>query len=374
MSYLILGLGALLSLGGAWTIFASYGIIQVERGWAGVIAGTTALSCGIVTIGIGFILHRLAGLHAFLKNEKSLMPLPQEPAAAHDVAAAREDYPRAFGFETSVLPEAVQPPAAVSPAPTPSAASSKTWLERTPRPDFTPGQNLKTRRGEAGATAAETSDSASGLKRFSRFSLGALRTPAASPVPPPDVTGPSDVETARAIEEAERLRHVAQEWEMPSEPVRPEPMPPHEPEIEAPRLDVEHGFDDPLAQPEFNMTWPPETAQITAISIEKILLGPDFSQNSQSVGGESAEGPEFADRGSVRPNEGEALYGEPQETSPDTGSPASPHERRTIVGQYESGGTFYVMYSDGSIEARSERGVLHFDSMAELKAFMERPS
>jgi hypothetical protein len=29
------------------------------------------------------------------------------------------------------------------------------------------------------------------------------------------------------------------------------------------------------------------------------------------------------------------------------------------------------MYADGSIEARSERGVFHFQSMAELKAFME---
>jgi hypothetical protein len=370
MSYLILGLGALLSLGGAWTIFASYGIIQVERGWAGVIAGTTALSCGIVTIGIGLILHRLAGLHVFLKNEKSLILLPQESAAADDVAAAREDYPRAFGFETSVLPEAVQPPAAASPAP--SAASSKSWLERTPRPDFTPGQILKTGRGAASAPAAETPDSESGLKRFSRFSLGAGRAPAASPVPPPDVTGPSDVEIARAVEETEKPRHVAREWEMPSEPVRPEP--PHEPEIEAPRLDVEHGFDDPLAQPEFQMTWPPETAHITAISIEQILRGSDFSQNPQSARNEPAEGPEAAGRDAPPPDDIEALYSEPQETSPDTELPASPDERRTIVGQYESAGTAYVMYADGSIEARSERGVLHFDSMAELKAFMDRQS
>jgi hypothetical protein len=29
------------------------------------------------------------------------------------------------------------------------------------------------------------------------------------------------------------------------------------------------------------------------------------------------------------------------------------------------------MYSDGSIEARTEHAVFHFKSMAELKAFME---
>ena len=46
-------------------------------------------------------------------------------------------------------------------------------------------------------------------------------------------------------------------------------------------------------------------------------------------------------------------------------------EELAIVGQYESAGTSYVMYSDGSIEARTERAVFHFKSMAELKTFME---
>jgi hypothetical protein len=29
------------------------------------------------------------------------------------------------------------------------------------------------------------------------------------------------------------------------------------------------------------------------------------------------------------------------------------------------------MYDDGSIEAQTEHGVMHFDSMIELKAFMD---
>jgi hypothetical protein len=42
-----------------------------------------------------------------------------------------------------------------------------------------------------------------------------------------------------------------------------------------------------------------------------------------------------------------------------------------IIGHYESDGTVYVMFADGSIEARSESGVYRFGSMAELKAFVE---
>jgi hypothetical protein len=53
---------------------------RVERGWTSVIAGSTALSCGIVTIALGIILHRLSGLHSLLKTGKGLTLLPRELA------------------------------------------------------------------------------------------------------------------------------------------------------------------------------------------------------------------------------------------------------------------------------------------------------
>ena len=46
----------------------------------------------------------------------------------------------------------------------------------------------------------------------------------------------------------------------------------------------------------------------------------------------------------------------------------------TEIGRYASAGTTYVMYSDGSIEAENESGVLRFPSMAALKAYIERKS
>ena len=42
----------------------------------------------------------------------------------------------------------------------------------------------------------------------------------------------------------------------------------------------------------------------------------------------------------------------------------------TIVGTYNSGGNFYVMYSDGSIEAETPAGKFRFDSLEELKEFI----
>ncbi len=42
-----------------------------------------------------------------------------------------------------------------------------------------------------------------------------------------------------------------------------------------------------------------------------------------------------------------------------------------VIGRYESEGTSYVMYADGSIDAQSEAGVYRFASMAELKTFIE---
>ena len=42
-----------------------------------------------------------------------------------------------------------------------------------------------------------------------------------------------------------------------------------------------------------------------------------------------------------------------------------------MIGRYESEGTSYVMYADGSIEAQSAAGIYRFASMAELKSFIE---
>ena len=64
--------GALLAAFGLYWLWTGYDIIQVERGWASVIAGATMLSGGVVTLALAAILMRLqapadaglAGTHA----------------------------------------------------------------------------------------------------------------------------------------------------------------------------------------------------------------------------------------------------------------------------------------------------------------------
>lgn len=89
MSFLVLVLGALLSFGGAAALYSGYGNVEVVRGWTAVIAGTTALSAGVMTIGISFVLRCLVRLQAFLEIERGLVTLLNE------ISINRDAYPRA---------------------------------------------------------------------------------------------------------------------------------------------------------------------------------------------------------------------------------------------------------------------------------------
>ena len=52
MKWTVAGAGALLSLGGAYALISGASIIQVERGWATVIAGAVILGSGAILLAI----------------------------------------------------------------------------------------------------------------------------------------------------------------------------------------------------------------------------------------------------------------------------------------------------------------------------------
>ena len=79
MRWLIFALGVALALGGAASIVSGVPYIRMEFGWTEVIAGTTALSAGIVTVAIGAI------LSALRRVEKSFVA---DVAIRTDVVAA----------------------------------------------------------------------------------------------------------------------------------------------------------------------------------------------------------------------------------------------------------------------------------------------
>ena len=371
MSYLVLALGTLLSLSGAFAIYAGYGIIQVERGWAGVIAGATALSGGIVTIALGFILHSLSGLHALLKTGKGLTPLPRELGEGETSELGPEPG-LAFNPAASMVSEA-----GPSPATMPPAAGLRTWPQRPTRLDLTPARNFLKSRGTGlpAARGAPESDFALVSRAAPSVSQAAMEPPSE-----PGFAMPGDVAAAKSEDEAKTRPASTPAGEPPAEPAwnadgEPGPFdddqakaPPIEARLQEPHIDP----GEPATESGPRVTWPAEMASIDAILSEDHLIEPDPALDARREGAKPS--PEAIEPASVDPAPpfvAEALpAADPHEPSPPA-VPASGEAGLAIVGRYESEGTSYVMYADGSIEARSERGVFHFQSMAELKAFME---
>ncbi|MGH6842037.1 MAG: hypothetical protein ACREDV_08100, partial [Methylocella sp.] len=128
-----------------------------------------------------------------------------------------------------------------------------------------------------------------------------------------------------------------------------------------------YGQGEPGIESGRGLTWPAETAPIDATTGEDHRIEPDTAPDAWKEDAEpSPEAIEASSLAPAPPFESEA----PPEAQPRELTSAS-GARLSIVGRYESEGTSYIMYGDGSIEARTQHAVLHFKSMAELKAFME---
>ncbi|MGA7383786.1 MAG: hypothetical protein WBW81_03545 [Methylocella sp.] len=373
MSYLVLALGALLSLCGAFAMYAGYGIIQVERGWAGFIAGATALSGGIVTIALGFILQSLSGLHALLKTKKGLTPLPRE-LGEDEASELRPEPGLAFNPEASTVSEARPPPAAMPPA-----ASLRTWPQRPTRPNLTPARSVLKSRGTVVPAARETPESESDLAapKLPLVSRAAPSVSEAAIEPPLGFAMPGEGAAAKAEDETKTRPASAPAAEAPAESAWDAGGEPglfggdeaKKPPVEARRQESHIDAGEPDTESGPRATWPAETASIDAAFGEDRLIAPEPALDARK---ESPKPwPEAAEPASLDPAApfvSEVLPGAaPRDSSP----PADSEAGLAIVGRYESEGTSYIMYADGSIEARSERGIFHFQSMAELKAFME---
>jgi hypothetical protein len=360
MSYLVLALGGLLSLCGALAVYAGYGIIQVERGWASVIAGSTALSCGIVTLALGFILNRLSALDALLTTGRQGANLARESGQASGAPAERG---QAFNPEDAMVPEAGLAPPAMSPA-----AGSRT--QRAARPSFLPGRNILKPRGTfvPGAVRLREPDRSSDpgdsgaderyAEPASQLDFAAAAEEEAPPGPRAGLAGDKPAEVAREGEREPWLFEDGEEKAAPIEPPLPEgSFAPSEPETRA--------------APRPN--WPAETASIDAITAEAFYPIPEPVLEA-SVTAADEPLPEALEPASLKPalpekSESEAVARLPDLAEAD--APVIKDETLAIVGRYQSDGTSYVMYADGSIEARTERAVFHFNTMAELKSFME---
>ncbi len=123
MRALVFILSAALMLGGAISVIGGWDIIQIERGWTQVIAGTTAFAAGVITLALGSILRQLE-ISAVVSlqqpaqesaQESAQMPnqVPAEapfaaaPAAKFAEPAIVEPVKAEFPFEAPVVDEPV---------------------------------------------------------------------------------------------------------------------------------------------------------------------------------------------------------------------------------------------------------------------------
>jgi hypothetical protein len=103
MKYALFVLGMLLIVVGGYFIYAGSNIIEIERGWSSVIAGTTALTGGIITLGLAGVTKSLDDLHRLWVAG---IPRPEARAAAAptEISDAALLGPMPAGVETAPLP------------------------------------------------------------------------------------------------------------------------------------------------------------------------------------------------------------------------------------------------------------------------------
>ena len=149
--FAVVAFGAVLGLAGAYAMVEGYGIIEVERGWAAVIAGAVVMGTGCVIAAIGLLIGVVEQLRLDLLNGATSDVLRRDDSGAASRPATFEAAPPRVRERSSPTPETRTaeestgggPPKFVAPAPVvdksaridapqdiaPAAEPSGTWIE-----------------------------------------------------------------------------------------------------------------------------------------------------------------------------------------------------------------------------------------------------
>ncbi len=317
MKYALLILGSLLIVVGGYFLFTGSHIVASERGWSSVIAGTTALTGGIITLA-------LAGVVKGLEDLKQILANAARPEAAIGIAAEEP-------------------------------ATLETAIEMLIAPNLGPRA-----RWRGGGTAGRSRGSGSGTgepghrRRYCEpLDKGAPRfTREFAPRSTPAEPAPAIAELRRRVAE-----DLILDWPginlPPLSPTR-EPSPiAEEPVEEAVDLDS------------------PPPLHFDHLGEDYAHTGAEGASSEYAAEEYAAE--EYATEEYAAEEEPEAELALPPQASaaasPESGGPppATAAEPKAI-GRYEAAGILYVMFSDGSIEAQSPQGTHRYKSMADLKA------
>lgn len=320
MKYVLLIFGIVLVVGGGLSIYSGYDIIEIERGWASVLAGTTAATGGVITIGLALIVRSLDRLRMAQEAARDQVARGAQPEAAEPLVAV-PDLPVAHPTLSSTRPVAQE------------------WRDAARAP---------VGRIEADMMATEVrADSDIGPPNFG--------APAPADEAPVEVQIPAMPDRPKPAAKVQYVSRAASAFAEAAAKARSEP-----PSIAEMRRRVAVDFAAGKS-PRLDGTIPAASPRQTMPLRETAF---------QAGSGSATEGEpdDWLDR---------ALAGVDAAISPieavapplAPGGAAAP--RLDIVGRYEVEGTNYVMFADGSIEAQSEQGIVRFKSMAELKAFFQ---
>ncbi|HEY5225404.1 MAG TPA: hypothetical protein VIJ06_01305, partial [Methylovirgula sp.] len=211
MKYVLFALGLLLLFIGAYSVYFGYGIIEVERGWASVIAGTTAFVGGLLIIGVAWIIRTLEQIRALLR------------ANAADVSVQSG----AVAYEALQAAPGAQGPGIGLPIP----AAAMSWPPQTFPVYTTPGLSEAAPRFEPEAAESDADEAVPEETQPGLFAAEATET-----VRTPTIASPPSFAPAPLMERAkpsvkDLWRRIAHETEAKSSDAGPEA--PKEPEAAA---------------------------------------------------------------------------------------------------------------------------------------------
>lgn len=388
--WLVWLVGLVMIAGGAKAVWQGLDIVQVERGWSAVIAGTTALSAGVLMMGIGALIDRVDALR------RSLADLPglaagRRPERKRQAETTEEPSPPVpVEIPVEPLPSTPPPPApwfGRRPGQESSNASSALSMERQELapPPLDPG--------DVGAPEPAVPEIAAPLPpRIGPISMQRplwARTFG-------DREKDNQAEEPAPVATAEPAEPEPPSPELPvsGRPVAPPPIEPaHEQEFgsvsepataaaeiepqiaEVVRLPRVPPFGPLTMEAPTAGEGPPETPAERHEWLEKALAGDDEGDpaldwlRARREPSASAEPPKRRLPGFMRRRE---VTGDSEAEIPSEDiSPAPPAAAPSVVGRYSAHGSNYTLYSDGAIDAETPEGPLHFASMAELRAHLE---
>lgn len=406
MKHIVFISGFLLALSGALALFFGFEISNIERGMSQVIGGTVALSSGLLLCALSLILGRLEALYRLLASSRFstdspafppfhspppsplLSSAPENSSSSLSSLGERSDSSRDF-FKT--LPDLMSSPPA-SPLETPSDLSrSKNedflssspssdieqwdhWLSKLPQEFFSPPPNSKlassSHESRFQPPPASTSSSPDRLAEppppkppledpLLRPFPSSKRIPERSPLPPmeewPEAPSSPSKNASSSSLQSQDIRLKDPLAESPFLKTRSGPPPSLDSEKKVPPVDPEWferalaGSDEPLL-PGLSLQSPHLSQRPSSESLES--RGAPLPVSSS---GSSSSSPPFSSDSSPI-----------QLDSKDHSSPSS-----EIIGSHQTEDASYVMYADGSIEAKTSAGVYRFPSLEALKTYIE---